>query len=247
VSIPVASALGQRERIWPAVLVSCAVHAVAIGWAVTQSGGPSIDLEQKPIKARLVRLGERKPEKLLPRKQEPPPPAPAPAPAPAIPAATAPVRAPAAAPTPRAARPPPPRPAPASPSSAGAGLASALSRMQREVERERWGDPEGDPLGDSEDAGEGDRYLALVIRALQGNYDVPNTISERERLHLKSTIVLFIEPDGRVARWRVERPSGNVAFDAALERTIRQTRLPPPPDDKRETYRSNGVEVIFQI
>lgn len=249
--IPVATALGQGDRIWPAVLVSCAVHAAAIGWAVVRSNGPPVDLEQKPIKARLVRLGERKPEKYLPRKEEPPPP-PAPS-SPPVPVAAAPA-APStpAVPSPHPAAPAPPRPAPARAAGArttgsGSNVASALSRMQREVDREQWGDPEGDPLGDSEEGSEGDRYLALVQRALQANYHVPPTISDRERIYLKGTVVLFIEPDGRVRRWRLEHPSGNSAFDGALERAVRDTRLPPPPDGMQELYRSTGLQVIFHI
>jgi colicin import membrane protein/protein TonB len=119
--------------------------------------------------------------------------------------------------------------------------------MQQQLQQERWGDPDGDAAGDSDEAGEGDRYLALVQRTLQANYHVPPTISEQERLHLRGTVLLYIEPDGRITRWNLERPSGNVAFDGALERAVRSTRLPPPPDGMREVYRSTGLQVIFQI
>jgi colicin import membrane protein/protein TonB len=126
-------------------------------------------------------------------------------------------------------------------------VSSILSRVQKQVAEQRWGDPNGDPAGDSDEASEGDRYLALVIRSLQANYRVPATISDRDRLYLKGTVVLYIEPDGRITRWHLDKPSGNAAFDDALDRTVRQTRLPPPPDPLREAYRQTGLQVIFQI
>lgn len=251
-SIPVATALGRRDRMWPAVLASALVHAALVGWGLARQTGPEIDLHQKPIVAKLVRLGEKRPESYLPRKEAPPPP-PAPAspvaPVVAQPAPTPPQ--PHAAPSP-AARTAPAPPAPTRPGrtvqpGTGTSVSSLLSRVQKEVERERWGDPQGDPEGDAAEAGEGDRYLALVVRALQSNYRVPATISERERLYLKGSVILYIEPDGRVGRWRLDKPSGNPAFDDALERTVRQTRLPPPPDAFRDLYRTTGLQVIFQI
>lgn len=245
-AIPVATALGRHDRMWPAVLLSVVAHLLVVTWALARRPPPPIDLEQKPIIAKLVRLGEKKPEEWLPRKDAAPTPPP-PAAAPVAVAAAAPVPPRPAAPAP-AAKPPP---KPAAPSAegkpGGTSLASILSRVERQVEQSRYGAPDGDPSGDSETGSEGDRYLALVVRELKASYRVPATISERERLYLKGTIVLFIEPDGRLARWRFEARSGNGAFDDALERTLRQTRLPPPPTALRELYRSTGLQVIFQI
>jgi colicin import membrane protein/protein TonB len=110
-----------------------------------------------------------------------------------------------------------------------------------------YGSPDGDPAGDAERAEEGDRYLALIDRELRANYRVPATISDRERIQLQAIVVLFVEPDGKVSRWRFESRSGNGAFDDALERTLRQLRLPPPPDAQRELLRRTGVAVNFKI
>jgi colicin import membrane protein/protein TonB len=229
---------------WPAVSVSAAAHAFLIAWALVRRDPPPIDLEQKPIVAKLVRLGEKRPEEWLPRKEAPPPPAAPPAPVPvSVPAAAQP-RAP-AAPT---ARPAPPKtPAPSANGRAGTSLASIMSKVQREVNDRRYGSPDGDAAGDSEDGSEGDRYLALVVRELRSNYRVPATISERERMYLKGTVILHIEADGRISRWRFESRSGNGAFDDALDRTLRQTRLPPPPSGMQQLYRATGLQVIFQI
>jgi colicin import membrane protein/protein TonB len=122
-----------------------------------------------------------------------------------------------------------------------------LNRVKKEVAAEKqWGDPDGDAAGDS-DTAEGDRYHALVERALRSSYDVPSTISEQERLYLKATVLLYVEPEGTVTRWRFLERSGNPAFDAALERTLRATRLPPPPEAQRDFYRRTGLQVTFKI
>lgn len=259
---PVQSALTRRDRIWPAALVSALIHAVLIGVAVARGAAPEIDLEQKPIVAKLVRLGPERPKELLPRKEEPPAPvaaAPEPAPAPPTPAPPAPAptptvtKAPAAKPAPIVEKTAPvktptaPQGAPARASARPGGLAGVLDRVRKQVDEQRWGSPDGDPMGDASEGEAGDRYLALVTRALQENYRLPSTISESERMHLRAQVALFIEPDGRITRYSFERRSGNGAFDDALERAIRQTRVPPPPPELREAYRSRGISVLFRV
>jgi colicin import membrane protein/protein TonB len=229
------------------VLASVAVHLVLGAWALAHRGGTDFEPGQKPIVAKLVRLGEKRPESFLPRKEEAPaPPAPAPAAAPALPTPSA-----KAAPVLPGAK---PKPAPAvAPSQGGKPggdpLARVMSRLEREkaAEEPRWGDPTGDAEGDASEAGEGDRYLALAQRALQSNYRVPATISERERLHLSATVVLHVEPNGAIRDFKFERRSGNDAFDEALERAIRATRLPPPPQAMKDAYRRVGLGVNFHI
>src|SRR5690242_10294368 len=213
--IPVATALGRRDRIWPAVLASAAFHVSIVTWAVVRRPAPEIDLNQKPIVARLVRLGEKRPEDSRPRKVAPPEPAAPPAPA------AAPVLAAPAKPAAPAANAPPARPAASGTGRSGTTLASVLSKVQKDADRDRWGSPDGDPSGDSETGSEGDRYIALVDRAIRTYYHPPLTIPERERLHLETTVVVWIEPDGRIVRFRQERSSGNPQFDGAVERSIK--------------------------
>jgi len=243
-ALPVVTALARRDRMWPAVTVSAVLHAGLVAWAVVRTPPPPIDLEQKPIVAKLVRIGEKRPEEWLPRKPEEPPPAAAPpAPAPPVPAA-----APPATPTPAPAAPAVPR-APAPPGAkpgaprAGTTLASVLSQVRKE--QQLGGSPDGDPAGDAERAEEGDRYLALIDREIRANYRVPATLTDRERMQLQAVVVVYVEADGRVSRWRFESRSGSAAFDDALERTLRQVRLPPPPD--AWPYARTGVAVTFKI
>jgi TonB family protein len=76
---------------------------------------------------------------------------------------------------------------------------------------------------------------------------VPVTVPERERMHLEADVILWIEPDGRITRWKQDRSSGNPTFDAAVERTLRATtRVPPPPEHLRDAYRRLGIQLLFR-
>jgi colicin import membrane protein len=246
--------LASRERLWPVLMVSLAAHAALILAATFLRPAPPIDLQQKPIVARLVRLGPKRPEHFLPRKEAAPPPAassptaqpvPAPPAPPAPKVATVPTKA--AAPAPKAPKAPKVR-GPAKPSARSDVLASVMSRMERDKASAEpvWGDPEGDPMGDTDEASAGDRYLGLVERSLRESYVLPSTISERDRMYLKATVVLYLDSDGRVLRYAFETRSGNGAFDAALERAIRAARLPPPPAELRQKYRNEGLGVLYR-
>lgn len=243
------------DRLWPLVLVSVALHAGFIGVAFFVRPPAIVNLEQKPIVAKLVRLGEKRPEQWLPRRDVPPPEAapraPDAVPVP-VPGPPAPAQKTVALPAPKVAqKPAPPRPASATTGGKGSdALSRALAKVRNDdklASKERWGDPSGLPDGDATDGSEGDRYLGLVTQALQSSYRLPATISEQERLHLQAIVVITIEPDGRVASFRFEKRSGNAAFDQALERAVRESRLPPPPPELRQRYRTVGLGVNFKV
>jgi colicin import membrane protein len=256
VTVPAALAqsplLHRRERLLPVVLVSAALHAALIVAAALHRPAPQVDLAQKPIMVRVARLGEKRPAQFLPRKEEAPPAAAtAPHPTPPSPAQPPPKPAPAVASVPVAR---PTRPAPASPARATGPsapgrsdvLASVMNRVRRDQAYQQvYGDPNGDPRGDAE-SNEGDQYLGLVERALRDSYVLPSTLSESDRVRLQATVVLYLDADGRVLRYVFERRSGNEAFDAALERAIRAARLPPPPTERRQQYRQQGLGVLYK-
>lgn len=236
-----------RDRFGLVVAVSAVLHVAVLAAALVLRPAPIIDLEQKPIVARLVRLGEKRPENLLPRK-EPDAAGRPEAPPTAAPAPPAPAPAPKAAPAARA--PPPPKPRTAPPAAGRPdAFAAALSRIRREkvLTPDTSGSPDGDPSGDASSGEAGDRYLSLVQRALRETYRLPSTISERDQVGLRATVVLYVEPDGRISRWAFESRSGSQAFDDALDRAIRQARLPPPPAELRERYRTVGLGVRFTM
>jgi colicin import membrane protein/protein TonB len=238
-----ASALARQYRLWPAVLASALLHLAFFGWAIAHRGGAALDAGQKPIVAKLVRLGEKRPENLLPRKEEEPPPA-----------AAVPKTAPAAPPTARAApvldakaKPAAEKPPEGGGKPGGDPLARVMSKIQKEKAEEspRWGDPSGDAEGDASEGSEGDRYLALVQRAIRSNFRLPATIPERERLHLRATVILLLEPTGAIRDFKIVKRSGNAEFDDAVERSARWGRLPPPPPALAERYRRDGIQVEY--
>ena len=240
-----ASPLAAPDRLWPAVAVSVVAHLVLFAGAVAARPPVLESASQRPIAARLIRLGQERPKELLPRKEvEPPAAEPAASPAPPQPGPPAPTTR--AAPGKAAASKPPAPAAKGAPSegprSAGSRLSSVVSQLSQEI---REGSPSGDPLGESSTA-EGDQYLASVVRALRQSYRLPATIPERERQALSGSLILHVAQDGRITAFEFTRRSGNPVFDEALERAVRQTRLPPPPPDQRETYQK-GVEVDFRI
>jgi colicin import membrane protein len=240
----------RRERLLPVLLVSAALHAGLVAFAVLYRPAPRVDLAQKPIMVRVARLGEKRPTQWLPRKEEAPPPPAATAPQPAPPAAAPEKPTPASVPVARPSKPAPASGARASgPTAAGRPdvLASIMNRVRRDqaYQEKVYGDPNGDPRGDAE-SNEGDAYLGLVERALRESYVLPSTLSDADRVRLQATVVLYLDADGRVLRFVFERRSGNEAFDAALERAIRAARIPPPPGDQRRQYREQGLAVLYK-
>jgi colicin import membrane protein/protein TonB len=250
-ALPPSPLFGRRERLWPTMVVSLAVHVLFVGLVLYRRPPAVLDLNQKPIVAKLVRLGEVRPKEWLPQKAATPPPGPiaaappAPAPEPPKPAPPAPdaMAPPKAAPPPKPAAPAKTAPV-ATTQTGGGGLASVLSKVERD--RKIYGSPDGDPRGDADEGEGGDEYLGLVTRALKDTYNLPATISEQERMHLRAVVVLFIQPDGTIARHEFQSRSGNPTFDAALERAVRSARLPPPPAQVRERYRTQGLEVLYR-
>lgn len=235
---------------------SVAAHLLMFGgaWLYAIWSPPRV-VAEKPIVAKLVRLGKPRDEKLLPRLPKtptnPPPttksaPVPAPAPAPAP--------APKAPPSPTAkAEPVAPKPDPAAAAAARqkqmmealAKVAAVEGPTSAAGEEELPGQADGDAMGTAEDAAEGDRYLALVEQALRANYVLPTTISAKERLYLKCVLFLKIAPSGKIDSFRIAESSGNPHFDRAVEASVARTMLAPPPDSFRKTYR-DGLEIVFK-
>ncbi len=84
------------------------------------------------------------------------------------------------------------------------------------------------------------RYTRRVTQELAAAF-VAVTGRPFEGYAIAGSVVLFIEPDGRIARWRFEKRSGDAAFDDALAQTFERARLTPPPPPLRELYRTVGL------
>ncbi len=234
----------------PWLIASVAGHAGAVGLFLALSaflGPPKIDLEQKPIKASLVRLGKPRDEKLLPRKEEPPAPVPEKAPE----AIAVPVAKPDTAvkiPTKDAkAEPKPSKDTQAADQASRKNLMAAFGKAGRAGKVEELeGQADGDPNGDAAKA-EGERYFGLLKSVVQRNYDVSSTIAEAERRTLKAEVALWIGAHGEVIDVKVTKPSHNELFDSAVLGAIRKASpFSPPPDHLRDALKSQGVAFVFR-
>ncbi|RMG20912.1 MAG: TonB family protein [Deltaproteobacteria bacterium] len=242
----------DRRSIATAIAISLAAHALllgAIAWSAAALSRPRIDLEKHAIAARLVRLGKERSPKLLPRKYKAPPPPKK--------SAVLPVKKPPAQkhrPAPKEKAEPAPKKEPVTSERNPDPLAAAIHRIAEEYDPKADpnevppGSPDGDPFGDASTGSAGDRYLALVTRAIRAHYRVPSVIGERERLFLNATVVLYVSPEGKILRHEIERSSGNPHFDAALLRAVEEANpLPPPPAGWRERFMREGLGVRFKL
>jgi TonB family protein len=211
----------------------------------------SIDLNQKPIKASLVRLGKPRDPNLLPRKEElpPPPPPKAEEPPPPPPAAKPPeppsvaIPVPGVKPTPPVAHPRQTGPSEADRRKQLFGAFSKTAKAARPEELE--GQADGDAQGDAAEA-EGERYWGILSAQVRRNYDVSQTIPESERLHLKARVLIRIGRMGQLIETRLAQPSGNDLFDEAVLSAVKKASpFSPPPDPLRSSLQRTGVVLEF--
>ncbi len=235
------------------LLVSAIVHAAILAAVLGLSYlqlPPAIDLNQKPIKASLVRLGKARDSQLLPLKEEPPPPPPQKVeeshpelpkeePKPAVP-----VPVPIASSKPAATS---KQEGEKSDAERRKELFSAFSRTSKNAHpRELEGSAEGSPYGDSSTA-EGEQYWGLLSAQVRRNYDVSDTIPEAERTHLTAQVLLLIGRRGQVLRVQLAKSSGNSLFDSAVLSAIKKASpFSPPPDHLRASLEKSGVVLEFR-
>ena len=71
-------------------------------------------------------------------------------------------------------------------------------------------------------------------------------ISERERMYLSATVVIYIGRDGSIVKHVMTKPSGNTFIDQALVLALQRTHLPAPPAELARVVRNDGVEINFK-
>ena len=245
---PVQSLLQPRRDPLPLfVALSVGAHVLGVavwlivGWIMA---GPKVDL-QVPIKASLVRLGKKRDDKLLPRKEVEPPPAPkkveevaVPAPAPADTAVKIPTKE--------------TKPEKASdskkegPKDTKKSLFDAFAKGGAQAKPEELeGEEDGDPNGEAAKQ-EGERYFGMLKGVVKRNYDVSNTIDEAERRRLRAQVVLSIGPAGELIDVSISVASGNETFDSAVIGAVKKTApFTAPPEHLRETLKKDGVAIVF--
>jgi TonB family protein len=267
--------LRPQPRVWWMMAVSAAMHVAVIA-AVTLAAGRRpmrIDLREKAITTRLVKLGEPQPDKLLPRQaalpMPPPPEAPAPAIVPAppdvvvVPPKPPETKKPADKPVEKreVTRTPPPKDTKTPALSREDLMAQAFSKIKHDVKAT---DPKGSPLSNTparglrdgvaggdvtaaDKAREGERYATLVYRHVRGFYVLPSVISDRERMYLRAVVLIRIDARGTVTEQALRQSSGNDHFDAAVMAAVRKASpLPEPPATIRRPLTSQGFELVFK-
>jgi protein TonB len=226
--------------------LSLCIHLVAaallsvFSWLLAPA---KLTLDTPPIKASLVRLGKKRDEKLLPRKEELPPPPPAaekPAPAPeATPEKTVAIAS-------KDAKSDPKKDAKGDSKDAKKSLADAFSKTGRASKAE---DVEGDEAGDKDGDSarqEGERYHGILTAAVKRNYDVSDTIPESERRMLKATVLIRLGASGELLEVDLSKASGNDLFDAAVLAAVKKAApFGPPPEHLREGLKKKGVALVF--
>ncbi|WP_375767257.1 TonB C-terminal domain-containing protein [Archangium gephyra] len=249
------SLLAQRSsRLGRFLTVSLVGHVLillSVGLYNAFVEGPKVELDQKPIRATLVRLGKPRDEKLLPRKEEPPPPPPKKVEAPPTPTPPAPEPAKVAVPIPGVKPEPAPAPTPQKGEAKGEdrrnklfGAFDKLSKSSKQ-EEELDGAEDGDPNGDSATA-EGERYFGLLSSQVRRHYNVADTIPDNERLYLKAQVAMRLNRTGEVIEARLAKASGNGLFDSAVLAAVKKASpFSPPPDHLRDTLQKGGIVLEF--
>jgi TonB family protein len=229
----------------PFVAVSLIAHVVAavslsvFSWLFAPA---RMTLDPEPIKASLVRLGKKRDEKLLPRKEETPPPAeskssPTPVPVPKEQAVALPSKD---------AKPEPKKDAAKDTKDGKKSLFEAFNKTARvsppdEIEGAQDGDKDGDSAKQ-----EGERYFGLLSAVVKRNYDVSDTIPEAERRTLRAIVKLRLGSTGELLDVDLSKNSGNDLFDAAVLGAIRKAApFGPPPEHLRDSLKKTGVALVF--
>jgi TonB family protein len=215
----------------PFVVISLAGHAIAVGVVFAMGyvfEGPKIDLDQKPITASLVRMGKKRPEDFLPRKESAPPPEPEKV----------------LIPTPGMKPDPKTKPSKEKTDAAKKSLFDALDKTAKQDE-ELEGEADGDPNGDSAKQ-EGEKYYGVIKAAVHRNYDVTNAIPEGERIQLKADIVIRLDAEGGLIDIKFASKSPNELFNEAVLRAVKKAApFGPPPMPLRNALKKDGVQLRF--
>ena len=246
--------------IGPFLAVSGVLHVVIIVVAVAVGawGRPTLDLDKNIVKTRLVKLGKKRDEKLLPRierkKKQPKKPEPAPKKLPTEKAPEPPKpepKKPAAAPTKPEPKAEPKPDAPPEKKRSARDILNDFAEDEPEdkpkltdlvkdiVEGDEQGSEIGEEITGRLKATYNDKLLAAIKRALK----VPNTVSDQERLRLKAVLYVAVGADGSLVSSRITKKSDNPAFDnAVLAAAKTSAPFPAPPIQVRSFYRK-GVQM----
>jgi periplasmic protein TonB len=215
-------------------MLTVAVHAflLALVYFAHVKAAPREETPRDIMVTRLVSLGAKRPERLLPRIVEPPPPK---APEPTI-KVTDNVQAPPAVKEP---------PRPKEPERAK-DLQHAMDRARRMAASEpAEGDPTGSRYGTSTEASTGDAYASIISQAVASHWSVPSGLTIGAVTDLVAEIKISINDSGEILSPAIRHSSGNSLFDDSCMQAIEATRrVQAPPPSERARWR-RGVVLAF--
>jgi TonB family protein len=220
-----------------AVALSLAAHVVVVA-GVIFSGNTSRAKKplQNVIATELVRLGKKRDEKLLPRKEAPPPEPEKTTPTPVV-----------KPPEPTPAKPPPPKEAIPSAKdrlSQMSKVQNALDRL-KQPEEEPEGEETGSQYGTVAKALAGNRFASEVYACIKANYTLEG-ITEAQAAALSADVLVRVDGKGKFIESDIERPSGNARFDQNVLRAARRCgQVSPPPPELAKQVRDDGILVKY--
>lgn len=248
--MPASARLQRPNRgFWLTLIGSFAVHSAAFATiAVLQAMRPPAPQLQQAIPVELVKLGKPRDAKLLPRIARPAPPPPPPDRAVNLDTGKTKPNKPEKPAKPEKAKPQPQLSPAAERMLRRRSLDKAMSKLDSlptETPDEGEGSPTGSVYGTTTDpARAASGYLAEVSAALTAAYRLPKTIPSDQRRFLSAQVMLHIEGDGRISSYEFIQRHPNQAFMSALERLLKQIKLPPPPKALAARFR-RGQAVEF--
>jgi TonB family protein len=242
-AVPQGSSVRHATNVTWMLGTSLAAHlAVGAGFFALANFSPPRNLPpQQVLMTQLVRLGTPRAKELLPRM----PPSVAPSP-PAAPQTAAAIPVPTLTP----AAPVPKKPvAPRKATVSARDRIRAMGRMSHALERLKTavdGQQDGSEQGDSDTAVLGNAYTTEVSRCLQAHYVIEGYNADKVS-GLQAQVILHIDSEGRIIRYKLEKSSGLMAFDQAVGRAVsRCGKISPPPAALRNQVRKDGIEILFK-
>lgn len=251
------------------VLVSLVIHAVLVALILWSGQLHSRRPAHSVLTTQLVRLGEKRPENLLPRKEVAPPDMPTapvtpiappvPIPAPQAPKATiakaAPVEVkPAQA---KAMQPLQHVEKPEKQKSTDvktrvqelARVSSALERLKNKKPEPPTGDRSGVAEGEITDARlaiEGNKFMTAVYHCIKSNYAVegldPSMVEGAQ-----AEVAIRVQADGTLIDYRIVKSSGRMPFDRAVLAAVKRCGKVEPPDAViRSVVGKEGILIDFR-
>ncbi len=251
----------NKDRLTQFILLSVIAHVLFAAVTLTMS---RFQKPQQPIPThvatKLVKLGQKRDPKLMPRLDTAPQQAPQPQ---AAAQEKKPVEA--SPPTPESKNSPPPQKAKTASEKAVSRpekntdkkvekktttsntpqkksrqelLKERLGKLQKEE-----GDKNGSALGRDLDGQLRATYNSKVIALVQQSLTAPQTLTQSERIRLKSVVFFQIDASGQIQGLSIRQSSSNTAFDNTVLAAVKKAApFPPPPFTARDFY-AKGIGI----